>query len=119
MSILSKNNRFDLLLAIFLARSLHNYKKIPSMQELVRGIRANPLSLFGRGITIYYVVSGLQLKVFSSKLRDGFLGLRFFRSTCCRLICSDKEGPTMYTICHQILTIGSASGAPPVLPRPS
>jgi len=25
----------------------------------------------------------------------------------------------MYTICHPILTIGSASGAPPVLPDPA
>jgi len=25
----------------------------------------------------------------------------------------------MYTICHQMLTIASASGAPPVLPRPN
>jgi len=55
MSILSKNNRFDQL-AIFLARFLHNYKKIPSMQELDCGIRANPLSLFGRGTTMWLVV---------------------------------------------------------------
>src|SRR6218665_2404594 len=53
----------------------------------------------------------------SSKLRDGWSRPTFFRS--CRLICSDKEGSKMCTICHQMLTIASASGAPPVLPRPS
>src|SRR6218665_2701517 len=59
----------------------------------------------------------LKVLFSSFKLRDGLSRPTCFRS--CRLICSDKEVPKMCTIFHQMLTIASASGAPPVLRRPS
>src|SRR6218665_1816874 len=106
MLILSMNNRFDEL-AIFLARFLHNYKKRLSIHVLIRWIHAHPVSLFGMGTTkslVVYIEGPLLLFQTSRWLARP----TFFRS--CRLICSDKEGSKMYTICRQMLTIASTSG---------
>src|SRR6218665_3297485 len=116
MLILSMNNRFDEL-AIFLARFLLNYKKRLSIHVLGRWIHAHPVSLFGMGTTkslVVYIEGPLLL--FQTSRWFSYRPT-FFRS--CRLICSDTEGPKMYTICRQMLTIASASGAPPAPPLPT
>jgi len=47
------------------------------MHGLGHGIRANPVSLFGRGTTMWLMVY-IILKVSSSKLRDGLARPTFF-----------------------------------------
>src|SRR6218665_3087874 len=105
MLILSRpmnNIMFDqfsiFLLVFFITKPIKN--SIECMCWVVRGIRANPVSLVARGTTMWLMVY-IILKFSSSKLWDGLARPTFFRR--CRLICSDKGGPTMYTNCHQML----------------
>src|SRR6218665_2774216 len=117
MLIFSMNNRFDQL-AIFLARFLHNYKKTPFNARVGSLDSCTSGELIWKGYTTKRLVDYIEGPLLLFQM-SRWLSYRptFFRS--CRLICSGKEGPNMYTICHQMLIIASASEVPPVLPRPS